>query len=270
MAYRQCAKLFKTTHWNCSVLETKKQTDSPFGDALKGTREAAFISAVFAAGVVYAITSDCRDGKIEGCQCDRSMHSNRVYGDSIIVTGCSENIKYGLSFSEKFIDTGEMMDRHVKTRRSNEILTMNLHNYGVGRKVIQESLRRTCRCHGMSGTCATKVCFKQLPQFPDIAKSIKKKYEHATYAKIIVTNKNMNRMSLVPVWSNLKKIGVDDLVYLVPSPDYCKYNKTLGVLGTTGRRCKIAASRATRQKLSTCADNPDGEPLRDILNMAAV
>lgn len=100
-----------------------------------GTREAAFISAVFAAGVVFAITSDCREGKIEGCQCDRGGVSNTVYGTSSFVNGCSENIKFGVSFAEKFIDTAEIRDRHLKTGKSNEILTMNLHNYKVGRKV---------------------------------------------------------------------------------------------------------------------------------------
>ena len=100
-----------------------------------GTMEAAFISAVFAAGVAYAITTDCRDGKIEGCECDRSPIRNDVYGVSTYVRGCSANIKYGIAFSERFIDTAENMNRHRKTRRANDILTMNLHNYRVGRKV---------------------------------------------------------------------------------------------------------------------------------------
>ena len=100
-----------------------------------GTREAAFISAVFAAGVVHAITTDCRDGKIDGCECDRGGHSNNVYGVSNFVAGCSENIKYGIAFSERFIDTAELMDRHRKTQGSNDIITMTLHNYRVGRKV---------------------------------------------------------------------------------------------------------------------------------------
>ena len=119
-------------HHNRSLLAKSLKFDNvPF----LGTREAAFISAVFAAGVAYAITTDCRDGKIEGCECDRSPVKNDIYGVSTYVRGCSANIKYGIAFSERFIDIAENMDRHRKTRRDNDIITMNLHNYRVGRKV---------------------------------------------------------------------------------------------------------------------------------------
>ena len=99
-------------------------------------------------------------------------------------------------------------------------------------------MKKACKCHGMSGTCATKVCFKQLPKFEEIAKKIKKKYEHATFSKISRSKTNPSRGTLIPAWKTFKKIGLDDLVYLIPSPNYCNYNKTLGVLGTSGRKCK--------------------------------
>ena len=100
-----------------------------------GTREAAFISAIFAAGVVHAITTDCRNGRIQGCECERRGHSNNVFGVGNIIDGCSENIKYGIAFSERFIDTAEVVDQHRQTKKSSDVKTMNLHNYRVGRKV---------------------------------------------------------------------------------------------------------------------------------------
>ena len=100
-----------------------------------GTREAAFISAIFAAGVVHAITTDCRNGKIQGCECEQGRHSNNLYGVGNIVDGCSENIKYGIAFSERFIDTAEVIDQHRQPKKSSDVKTMNLHNYRVGRKV---------------------------------------------------------------------------------------------------------------------------------------
>ena len=36
MSYKQCVRLFRMRHWNCSALQPRKTTDSPFGDALKG------------------------------------------------------------------------------------------------------------------------------------------------------------------------------------------------------------------------------------------
>lgn len=107
-------------------------------------------------------------------------------------------------------------------------------------------MRKTCKCHGMSGTCATKICFKQLPPFAEIGRNIKKKYEHATFSKISLHNKRPSWASLIPAWPTTKRIGLGDLVYLTPSPNYCIRNKTLGVLGTTGRRCKVS-QRSTLQ-----------------------
>eukprot|EP00795_Rhopilema_esculentum_P006918 gene6918-12533_t len=259
MAFRQCAKLFKWSPWNCSALKPEGDTDSPFGEGLKGTKEAAFISALFAASVVHAITTDCRDGRIEGCECDRGQHPNNVYGVSGFVAGCSENIKYGIAFSERFLDTAELMDRHRRPRTSKDILSMNIHNYRVGRKIARESMRKTCKCHGMSGTCATKVCFKQLPPFDEIAKRIKKKYEHATYARVSRNSWKPGRVSLVPVWPTLKKIGIGDLVYLIPSPNYCNHNKTLGILGTPGRRCKVSLPAVCSKDAPPPPDNAVNE-----------
>lgn len=36
MAFKQCLKLFKWRHWNCSALQPEKPADSPYGEALKG------------------------------------------------------------------------------------------------------------------------------------------------------------------------------------------------------------------------------------------
>jgi len=252
MAYRQCVKLFKWRHWNCSALQPQGATDSPFREALKGTREAAFISAIFAAGVVHAITTDCRNGKIQGCECEQGRHSNNLYGVGNIVDGCSENIKYGIAFSERFIDTAEVIDQHRQPKKSSDVKTMNLHNYRVGRKVAKESMRKACRCHGMSGTCATKVCYKELAPFAEIGRKIVKKYEHATFSKISRENKRPGRGNLKPVWPAFKRIGLGDLVYLTPSPNYCVRNRTLGVLGTSGRRCKVSDKSSIQMAQEHC------------------
>lgn len=49
-------------------------TNTVFGDVIlkDGTREAAFVHAISAAGVAYRITKDCSRGLIDKCGCDLS------------------------------------------------------------------------------------------------------------------------------------------------------------------------------------------------------
>lgn len=49
-------------------------TKKVFGDVIlkDGTREAAFVHAISAAGVAHRITKDCTRGLIEKCGCDMS------------------------------------------------------------------------------------------------------------------------------------------------------------------------------------------------------
>ena len=96
-----------------------------------GTRETAFIYAILSAGVVHATTQACSIGNLKDCTCDMSN-----YGEHDVEGwkwgGCSDNVNYGIWFSENFVDAPERLS-HQKSRNIRNV--MNLHNNKVGRLV---------------------------------------------------------------------------------------------------------------------------------------
>ena len=46
-------------------------------------------------------------------------------------------------------------------------------------QVVQQLVNRTCKCHGVSGSCSVRTCWHQLAAFTDTAALIKRKYDAA-------------------------------------------------------------------------------------------
>ena len=44
-------------------------------------------------------------------------------------------------------------------------------------QAIARLMLMKCRCHGVSGSCEFKTCWKSLPQFAEIGKYLKSKYD---------------------------------------------------------------------------------------------
>lgn len=98
------------------------ETNSVFGDVIlkEGTREAAFVHALSAAGVAYRITKDCSRGLIDKCGCDLSGGSKNLEENSPVGTfsykGCSDNIHYGIAVSAEFVDAAERNKNQSQVR----------------------------------------------------------------------------------------------------------------------------------------------------------
>ena len=97
-----------------------------------GTKEAAFIHAVTAAGVVHAVTQSCSAGNLTDCSCDMSRAEGKDSDGAWKWGGCSDNIKYGIWFAQTFVDAPEEQRYTV----SPDVRALvNLHNNKAGRKV---------------------------------------------------------------------------------------------------------------------------------------
>ena len=97
-------------------------------------------------------------------------------------------------------------------------------------------MEKTCKCHGICGTCSLKTCWRRLPSIRTVGDKLKEKFDGASLVKEASTG---GRRILVPKYEKLKPPTVSDLVYLDSSPDFCNPNKATGSLGTSGRVCKL-------------------------------
>ncbi|KAJ3654930.1 hypothetical protein Zmor_014081 [Zophobas morio] len=203
------------------------------------TREQAYVYAISSAALTYTMARACASGTLYHCTC--ASKPNEPPNGNFQWGGCGDNIYWGVYFAKRFIDNVEKLnfDKTRKRRRGNfeekknlllreEIAAVNLHNNRVGRKVVKENLRTQCKCHGVSGSCNIKTCWKGLPPLIDIGQRLLRQYTNA---------KEVSRSYIEGNFG--KKTGGEQLLFLSKSPDYCTKDMKLGSFGTAGRKCNV-------------------------------
>ena len=127
-------------------------------------------------------------------------------------------------------------------------------------QIVRKLLKKDCLCHGISGSCSLRTCWKTLPQFREVGDTLKMKYKKA---KMVVAQNTETGVNLVikrwafkifdlttkyDVWlinqflcvsaffrGKLDKKPVRpknmDLIYLESSPTYCEKDIYLGSSG---------------------------------------
>lgn len=99
-------------------------------------------------------------------------------------------------------------------------------------QVLADAVDTKCKCHGVSGSCSVKTCWRGLYDIGHIADDLKAKYLSATKVTHRVVG---TRRQLVPKEMDVRPVREAELVYLVSSPDYCNNNSKLGSYGTQDR-----------------------------------
>ncbi|CAG0881464.1 unnamed protein product [Cyprideis torosa] len=111
---------------------------------------------------------------------------------------------------------------------------MNLHNNEAGRQVLSQNMRVSCKCHGVSGSCNLKTCWRHVPSFREVGELLKEKFDTAYEVQHQIEDGNV---ILVPRSNQFKPHTREDLIYMQPSPSYCEFDVQRGSLGTQGREC---------------------------------
>ncbi|XP_017587166.1 PREDICTED: protein Wnt-11 isoform X2 [Corvus brachyrhynchos] len=209
---KTCRKTFSDMRWNCSSIEL---APNYLLDLERGTRESAFVYALSAAAISHTIARACTTGDLPGCSC------------------------------------GPIPDAPMKMKKSGSQANklMHLHNSEVGRQVLKASLEMKCKCHGVSGSCSIKTCWKGLQELQDIALDLKNKYLSATK---VVHRPMGTRKYLVPKDIDIRPVKETELIYLQSSPDFCMKNEKVGSHGTQDRQCNKTSNGSDSCDLMCC------------------
>ena len=115
-------------------------------------------------------------------------------------------------------------------------------------QVVRSNLKKECKCHGVTGSCNLKTCWKELAPFNVIGSELKQKYRAAVRVSFLNNKLHNNNRDRLMTTKHKK------LVYLDSSPDYCVRNVTAGSPGMLGRSCRSDAvsSKECRSLCNSC------------------
>lgn len=233
LGVRECQHQFRSRRWNCT------SHNKSFGKILQqDIRETAFVYAITAAGVIHAVTQACSMGELLQCGCEviRSRAPPLPFpgqtseGTAWEWGGCGDDVEYGYEKSKQF------MDAKRKKGQSDIRTLIDLHNNEAGRLAVKNHMRTECKCHGLSGSCTLRTCWKKMPHFREVGDRLLEKFNGAF--KVMAGN---DGKSVVPVGHNIKPPDKRDLIYSAESPDFCSANRKTGAPGTRGRVCNSTA-----------------------------
>ncbi|XP_064886004.1 protein Wnt-8a isoform X3 [Columba livia] len=238
----ECKFQFGWERWNCPESALQLSTHNRLRSA---TRETSFVHAISSAGVMYTLTRNCSMGDFESCGCDDSRNG-RVGGRGWVWGGCSDNVEFGERISKLFVDA-------LETGHDTRAL-INLHNNEVGRLAVKATMKRACKCHGVSGSCSIQTCWLQLAEFREIGNYLKIKYDQAH--KLEMDKRRMragnSADSRGATAETFHHVHPTELVFLEDSPDYCTRNASLGHHGTEGRECLQTGKNLSQWEKRSC------------------
>uniref|UniRef100_A0A175BZM1 Protein Wnt n=1 Tax=Halisarca dujardinii TaxID=2583056 RepID=A0A175BZM1_HALDU len=224
-AIASCQSTFKNNIWNCTAYKGAYL----LGRAIetKESKESAYARTLISAAITYDIATACRENIIPNCPCAHDFPFVTFEGDIVKFGGCSDNYGYAIEVNKAF--TGGEEEAHKNVELSAFI---NSHNNELGRKVVSESYT-DCRCHGQTGSCNIRICYKRLKPFTGADALTYDKYRGAV--RVTLANHPSPMAGQVVVQGG--SLQRDDMIYSDQSPSYCESNQEMNILGTHGRQC---------------------------------
>uniref|UniRef100_H2YRP8 Protein Wnt n=1 Tax=Ciona savignyi TaxID=51511 RepID=H2YRP8_CIOSA len=228
-AWYECQWQFRNNKWNCTHNGTNSAPNH-WKKFEESTKESAFEYAIKSAGILYEIVKACGEGRlgtqVSPSQVDRGMYQRWRWG------GCSVDLGFGLNYTREFVDGREIQ----RTTRS----LMNRHNLEAGRLAITKNLTKSCRCHGVSGSCNVRTCWIALPSFRQVGNNLRQKFVSARRVDAILGGKR-RRPHILKIRNKARKPSPRELVFLDTSPEFCERDRRTGIFGTSGRQCNGSA-----------------------------
>ncbi|GBP33657.1 Protein Wnt-7b [Eumeta japonica] len=126
---------------------------------------------------------------------------------------------------------------------------------GVIAKILASRMEVRCKCHGVSGSCQVRTCWRATPDFRVVASAIKRQYRNA-----MITTQEMDDGSGVlkarPRGRKRSKAKVapkTSILFSERSPSFCDEDARANSPGTSGRVCRVGrTSRAGSCDLLCC------------------
>ncbi|BES91947.1 Hypothetical protein NTJ_04755 [Nesidiocoris tenuis] len=224
MALEQCKAQFKWERWNCPELAFATRYDNPV------TKEMAYVSAVTSAGIAHAVTRGCSKGSISACGCIKDSPPLDLVANNQSKWewgGCSDDVAVGSTVARTFL-------RSLEGANADMISNLNLHNAKLGLNLVRESIQPECKCHGVSGSCTTRTCWRRVEPFAKIGEKLKHRFARALRIQVNSPKHATNLPDSL-------------LAFVEDSPDYCKANATTGWPGTGGRECSRGGDKGEKR-----------------------
>ncbi|TPP65483.1 Protein Wnt [Fasciola gigantica] len=153
LGLHECVHQFKHEQWNCSAVNIlyQLQTNSASvpkvsgleGILQRGSRETAFLSSAWSAGVVQAITRACSRGQMGTCDCDPIRREGQDRDAEGVFTwgGCSDPIRFGMRLTRLFLDATDREHRQAAMEREEQLHgPLTRRDQKISRRSIQRNV----------------------------------------------------------------------------------------------------------------------------------